>query len=117
MAPQPRRLGRLRAYLALSFLIATNSTVRVIAGAAFGYDRVYDFSGEALALGLAPQKVLFVLLSGVNRPSQEGLACGVFSDIVPGPPDPEGQVWFDGANNISRVRATRLVPKNFIRSF
>lgn len=82
-----------------------------------GYDRVYDFSGEALALELAPKKVLFVLLSGVNRPSQEGLAWGVFKDLVPGPPDPHGQVWFDGAQNISRVRETRVVPKDLYPLF
>ena len=76
-----------------------------------GYDRVYDFSGEALALDLAPGKVLFVLLSGFVRPSQEAMAWGVFKDLVPDEKDSSGNYIFEAYRNISKARETRVVPR------
>ena len=97
--------------------VKSGSTVNYVAlkkiwtPAFLGYDREYKFSGEALALDLAPGKVLFVLLSGVDRPSQQGMAWGVFSDLIPEEKDSAGNYIFEAYRNISKARETRVVPR------
>ena len=76
-----------------------------------GHDRVYEFSGEALALDLAPGKVLFVLLSGLDRTSQEAMAWGVYKDLIPEEKDSSGYYIFDAYRNISKAKETRVVPR------
>ena len=76
-----------------------------------GHDRVYEFSGEALALDLAPGKVLFVLLSGIDRPPQQGMAVSVFKDLIPEEKDSSGYYIFEAYRRISKVKETRIVPR------